>query len=564
MNPVYSDEYCRSILGSVVPESSPRKYISPNGSPQVTPTKYRPDGGDRYIPFREDEKEWTKKYSKLDMSVLTDSRVKTSSSAKRNLNAMMRVADQQAGGGGGIGAYGGGGGGGAAVSHNIHQAAGTPTHNNNTPAQYHIPPATTSNAGNPRSAPDDSYHDLLTHRALLSNELLDESIVDIRSENSGGTGVKILRRQPPGPIYRFSNRTPVKHGFASSSTLFSTSPLSSDSQRLLKSPRKPQRKVPKNPYKVLDAPDLQDDFYLNLVDWSSQNILSVGLNTCVYLWSAYNSQVVKLCDLGHDQDAVTSVQWAERGEYLAVGTNRGKLEIWDAQAQKKIHSFDSHNGRIGCLAWNNDLICSGSRDRSISVRDLREMTNIDRKLTNHRQEVCGLKWSPNKQYLASGGNDNQLLVWNLNRPEPVHTYTEHNAAVKALAWSPHHHGVLVSGGGTADRCLRFWNTLTNQLIHCVDTGSQVCNVAWSKHSSELVSTHGYSYNHIVLWKYPQMRAVAHLQGHSHRVLYLAMSPCGESIVTGAGDETLRFWHVFSKSGEQRATRSPLDLHSAIR
>jgi hypothetical protein len=175
MNPVYSDEYCRSILGSVVPESSPRKYISPNGSPQVTPTKYRPDGGDRYIPFREDEKEWTKKYSKLDMSVLTDSRVKSSSSAKRNLNAMMRVADQQAGGGG-VGAYGGGG---AAVSHNVHQA-GTPTHNNNTPAQYHIPPATTPNAGNPRSAPDDSYHDLLTHRALLSNELLDESIVDIR------------------------------------------------------------------------------------------------------------------------------------------------------------------------------------------------------------------------------------------------------------------------------------------------------------------------------------------------------------------------------------------------
>ena len=35
----------------------------------------------------------------------------------------------------------------------------------------------------------------------------------------------------------------------------------------------------------------KDDFYLNLVDWSSQNILSVGLGSCVYLWSAYTSQV---------------------------------------------------------------------------------------------------------------------------------------------------------------------------------------------------------------------------------------------------------------------------------
>lgn len=45
-------------------------------------------------------------------------------------------------------------------------------------------------------------------------------------------------------------------------------------------------------FQVLDAPELQDDFYLNLVDWSSQNMLSVGLNTCVYLWSACNSQVL--------------------------------------------------------------------------------------------------------------------------------------------------------------------------------------------------------------------------------------------------------------------------------
>ena len=41
---------------------------------------------------------------------------------------------------------------------------------------------------------------------------------------------------------------------------------------------------------VLDAPALQDDFYLNLVDWSSQNVLAVGLGSCVYLWSACTSK----------------------------------------------------------------------------------------------------------------------------------------------------------------------------------------------------------------------------------------------------------------------------------
>jgi cell division cycle 20-like protein 1 (cofactor of APC complex) len=46
------------------------------------------------------------------------------------------------------------------------------------------------------------------------------------------------------------------------------------------------RKINKMPFKVLDAPQLQDDFYLNLVDWSAQNELAVGLNQAVYIWSA--------------------------------------------------------------------------------------------------------------------------------------------------------------------------------------------------------------------------------------------------------------------------------------
>lgn len=74
-----------------------------------------------------------------------------------------------------------------------------------------------------------------------------------------------------------------------------TAPLltsSSCSHKLLRSPRKPARKISKIPFKVLDAPELQDDFYLNLVDWSAGNLLSVGLGACVYLWSACTSQVI--------------------------------------------------------------------------------------------------------------------------------------------------------------------------------------------------------------------------------------------------------------------------------
>ncbi|XP_003558934.1 protein FIZZY-RELATED 2 [Brachypodium distachyon] len=309
------------------------------------------------------------------------------------------------------------------------------------------------------------------------------------------------------------------------------------------------RKIPRSPYKVLDAPALQDDFYLNLVDWSSHNVLTVGLGNCVYLWNACSSKVTKLCDLGVD-DTVCSVGWAQRGTHLAVGTNQGKVQIWDASRCKRIRTMESHRMRVGALAWNSSLLSSGSRDKNILHHDIRAPDDYVSKLTGHKSEVCGLKWSYDNRQLASGGNDNRLFVWNQHSVQPVLKYTEHTAAVKAIAWSPHLHGLLASGGGTADRCIRFWNTTTNTHLSFMDTGSQVCNLVWSKNVNELVSTHGYSQNQIIVWRYPTMAKLATLTGHTYRVLYLAISPDGQTIVTGAGDETLRFWNVFPSPKSQ--------------
>ena len=152
---------------------------------------------------------------------------------------------------------------------------------------------------------------------------------------------------------------------------YSLSPLSPYSQKLLRSPRRPIRKIPKVPFKVLDAPELQDDFYLNLVDWSSTNVLGVGLGTSVYLWSACTSQVTKLCDLSSREDSVSSVAWSEKGNYIAVGTFKGDVQIWDAGAAKLLNTLPGHSARVGALAWNHDLLCSGSRDRNVFLRDIR-------------------------------------------------------------------------------------------------------------------------------------------------------------------------------------------------
>lgn len=207
------------------------------------------------------------------------------------------------------------------------------------------------------------------------------------------------------------------------------------------------------------------------MDWSSSNILAVGLARAVYIWSACTSRVTKLCEVPHD-DSITSVSWNQRGTHLAVGTNSGDTQIWDTNHCKLVRTLSGHLSRVGCVAWSNSIVSTGSRDRNILQRDLRDPNQVVMKMMGHKQEVCGLKWSFDDMQLASGGNDNKLMIWSLQGGEqPLAKFSDHTAAVKAIGWSPHQNGLLASGGGTADRCIRFWNTHTLQPINYIDTGS---------------------------------------------------------------------------------------------
>jgi len=636
--------------------------------------------------------------------------------------------------------------------------------------------------------------------SLIRAELLGQSGGDIeglsnpnkilRSRGDSARASPNVLRYRSSEVESSSSRYPQS---AHSSPGASFRALSTSSRLSLTEAKKPRRKISRVPYKVLDAPALQDDFYLNLIDWSASNVLAVGLGSSVYMWSAYTSKVTKLHDFGEiDNDSVTSVVWMG-GAHLVVGMNSGSIQVWDTSQAKCIRKMEGHTARVGTLAWSpqSSILASGSRDRKILLHDVKIKGNFEskgsspfyspykshsspfssrrhslpvpiyssreskidnvfearaglgiptpplspgitmghvedvssagrdspplheqvfhgvrtsgshektswsifdpdneddtnagsvppairrsdpgvcsfssekeakplptsvgsnfrscsshdvvgndstmdvsddeaddslpskicdpdgiyaggsllfsprapspppiplhrstlfghstpirsgarasypstsphsttsapcriRELLAHKQEVCGLKWSFDEKQLASGGNDNKLLVWNVSATgseskhslgvgqaiAPEFKFCDHTAAVKAIAWSPHQTGLLASGGGTADRTIRFWNTSTGNALHHVDTGSQVCNLMWSTHINEIVSTHGYSLNQIAIWRYPCMQKIATLTGHTYRVLYLAMSPDGQSIVTGAGDETLRFWNVF--------------------
>jgi cell division cycle 20-like protein 1 (cofactor of APC complex) len=308
-----------------------------------------------------------------------------------------------------------------------------------------------------------------------------------------------------------------------------------------------QKKIPKSPIKVLDAPCLRDDFYLHLLDWSDKDKLAVGLERSLYIYESKNSNVDLLTNFEDEQ--VTSVKWMNDSNLLLIGSGNGKINLWDVVKRKCITTYHNHTERVGIIAkmnTNNNCFTTGSQDRMMYNYDIRvdpNQNNIN-KLIGHTQEICGLKWSYDDRLLASGGNDNKLFIWNANKMMPEKKINAHTSAVKAIDWSPFKYGTLISGGGTQDRTIKIWNTNTMKLVESIDTSSQVCNIAFSRQSREFVTTHGYSDNLILIWDADTLDVKATLKGHSERVIYLSTGPDPQKIVTGAGDETIRFWDVF--------------------
>ncbi|KAL9081186.1 MAG: hypothetical protein Q9159_007396 [Coniocarpon cinnabarinum] len=307
-----------------------------------------------------------------------------------------------------------------------------------------------------------------------------------------------------------------------------------------------RRRVLTAPERVLDAPGLADDYYLNLLDWSSGNQVAIGLERSVYVWSADSGSVNPLLECPSDT-YVSSVKWSDDGAYVGVGLGTGEVQIWDVEEGAKLRSMYGHDARVGVMGWSKHLLSTGARSGLVYNHDVRVADHKVAELVSHVGEVCGLEWRSDGAQLATGGNDNLVSIWDarsLNAPK--FSKTNHRAAVKALSWCPWQTNLLATGGGSHDRHIHFWNTTTGARVNSIDTGSQVTSLRWSKEYKELASSSGFPDNSISLWSYPSLVKNQEIPAHESRVLHSCLSPDGQMLATAAADESLKFWKLFEK------------------
>ncbi|KAJ3292374.1 ubiquitin-protein transferase activating protein [Borealophlyctis nickersoniae] len=319
-----------------------------------------------------------------------------------------------------------------------------------------------------------------------------------------------------------------------------------------------KRRFKSEPDKILDAPGMSNDYYLNLLDWSSTNILAVALEDTVWIWNGNTGSAHELCKASGEK-YVSSLQWMADGSYLAVGLSEGDVQLWSMETMSRTRTMRGRAARVGSLSWKESILSSGARDGSIWNHDVRMQNHKVAQLLHHESDVCGLKWRADGDVLASGGNDNQVAIWDARTNTPRFTKGEHMAAVKALAWCPWQLNILATGGGSHDKMIHFWNTSTGGKFGSCEADSQVTSIIWSHEYKEFVTSHGFPDNRLSLWKYPSLTKYDEKsEAHEERILHTALSPDGQTVATASADQSLKFWKVWESEKKKGKTDREVD------
>lgn len=331
-------------------------------------------------------------------------------------------------------------------------------------------------------------------------------------------------------LQRAATESPRSHGF-SNAAVFSVPTVTERSKRVA------GRSIETTPYRILDAPGLVDDYYLNLLDWTGPSV-NIALGATVYSYDTATRAVEE----AHTAPSgyVSCISGTPNG--LLVGESSGRVVLIDPVKGASV-AFTNHDTRVCAASATEHLLTTGDRTGRIISVDIRtgEIASV---LNGHKGEICGLRW--NNDLLASGSNDNTVRVWRSGSPVSK-VLSGHGAAVKALAWCPWRPGILATGGGAGDRTLRLWDARDGTCLRTVPVASQVCSLLFLSRFKELITSHGFSDNNLVLWRTAGMKPVASFGIHEARVLHTALSPDQCTVVSLGADESLKFWKVADKA-----------------
>lgn len=248
---------------------------------------------------------------------------------------------------------------------------------------------------------------------------------------------------------------------------------------------------------------------------------------------------------------LSSAAYHKKSHILAVGFSIGSFILLEMPQCNLIHSLSISDQALSSLAFNcvGDWLAVGCSDLGQLVVWEWQSESFVLKQQNHFNNMSCLSYSPNGQYIATGGEDGKIKVWNTSNGFCFVTFTDHTSGISGIIFTKKNTIVSASLDGTvrAFDLHRYRNFRTctspksNQFI-CLaadPAGEIIC--AGSKDSFE-----------IFVWSLKTGHLLDILGGHEAPISSLSFSPSQSIMISGSLDNTIRIWDIFERKGRQEA------------
>uniref|UniRef100_A0A8C2JWU3 WD repeat domain 38 n=1 Tax=Cyprinus carpio TaxID=7962 RepID=A0A8C2JWU3_CYPCA len=225
----------------------------------------------------------------------------------------------------------------------------------------------------------------------------------------------------------------------------------------------------------------------------------------------------------------------------------GRLYLWNATSAKHLATFNGHSGPVKSCVFSSDgqLFASASHDRTVRIwsRSSTECTHIltgthTRFITTHINSNTDLShdsqlqhfsqtgsvetvsFSPDGQWLVSGGWDNRALIWR------VQVTNTHHELLHLLFLS-------VQASGSWDGTVRVWLPLSHACLFVLGGCERVWvrSLAFSRDGLVLASTA--EGDMVRIWDVTTGVCLKRLQGHKDSAYGCVFTPDGKLLTSGS-------------------------------
>lgn len=256
----------------------------------------------------------------------------------------------------------------------------------------------------------------------------------------------------------------------------------------------------------------------------------------------------------HNEDKaarVTCADYHRATRVLVVGFSNGSFYLLEMPDVNLIHSLSISESEISTVRFNNtgDWLALGCSQRGqLLVWEWQSETYV-LKQQGHDNAVSTVCYSHDGQYIASGGEDGKVKLWNVHTGFCFVTFSDHDAPVSAVKFSNTRKFVL---SASVDGTVRAFDLTRYRNFRTFTTPRPVqLNCLTLDSSSEFVAAGGQDVFEIYIWSMKLGRLLEVLSGHEGPVSCLEFSPVLSStgMVSTSWDKTVKIWNAVETSSQ---------------